>query len=205
MKSGPNSPLFCLFRDRVLGKKTRKPRRRQGGEEQAILGAPVRPLTEQMKEAIEQWAEEACEVEGLELIDVEFATPGRWLVRVYAQRPGNPGPGDGITIDECAQVSRYVEALLDVDEQVPESYLLEVSSPGIERTLRKPKHYKQVIGERVRVVTRQAIGNQYSFEGELVEISDGDVITLKLDGGEAIEVEFDGVKKATTVFDFNSL
>lgn len=169
-------------------------------------------MTEEIKIAIESWGEEAADVVGVELVDVEFSTPGQWLVRVYAQRPGNPGPGQGITIDQCAEVSRYIEAMFDADERVPERYNLEVSSPGIERDLKRVKHYRQVVGATVRVVLRDAIDGRYAFEGELVEVSeDGETIVLsgvQVDAGEdaidRLEVAFSSIKRANTVYDFSS-
>lgn len=166
-------------------------------------------MTQAIKAEIEAWCVEGSEVAGVELFDVELTTPGRWSVCVFCQRAGNPGPGEGITIEECAQVSRYVEALLDADERVPENYLLEVSSPGIERNLKKASHYEQVLGERVRVVVREAIESQYAFEGILKEMTaDGAGIVLEIEGaGDALEQrEFPlaSIKRANTVYDFTS-
>ena len=83
-----------------MSKRKRKSRRRDASSASSSQ-APSKPLTEEIKIAIESWGEEAADVVGVELVDVEFSTPGQWLVRVYAQRPGNPGPGQGITIDQC--------------------------------------------------------------------------------------------------------
>ncbi|MEC9443133.1 MAG: ribosome maturation factor RimP [Myxococcota bacterium] len=194
-----------------MSKRKRNSRRRDASSASASQ-APTTPLTDEIKIAIETWSEEAVDVVGVDLVDVEFSTPGQWLIRVYAQRSGNPGPGQGITIDQCAEVSRYIEAMFDADERVPERYTLEVSSPGIERDLKKLKHYRQVVGATVRVVLRDAIDGRYAFEGELTEVSeDGETIVLsgvQVDAGEdaieRLEVAFASIKRANTVYDFSS-
>lgn len=204
-----------------MSKRKRKSRRRDANSAPSV-SSPSKPLTDEIKIAIESWGEEAADVVGVELVDVEFSTPGQWLVRVYCQRPGNPGPGKGITIEQCAEVSRYIEAMFDADERVPERYNLEVSSPGIERSLKKFKHYKQVVGATVRVVLRDAIDGNYAFEGELVEVSDEDeTIVLAMessqsqkeeqesegagaDAGHRLTLSIAAIKRANTVYDFSS-
>ena len=94
-----------------------------------------KPLTPELREEIRGWAEEAADVHGLYVWDVEFLVQGRWIVRVYVDRPGAE-PGMGINVSQCAEISRYMEALFDADDRVPEVYVMEVSSPGIERPLK---------------------------------------------------------------------
>lgn len=180
-------------------RKSRKRRRDDGASQKSS-----KPLTPEVRQAIETWALEACEVAGVELVDVEFSAQGRWIVRVFAERPGRPGPGEGITVDECAEVSRYVEALVDADERVPESYVLEVSSPGIERPLKKARHYQQVLGATVRVVLREAREGKYALDGVLEGFDDArEVAQLRVDGEEGlVEIALADVKRAKVTYDF---
>ena len=184
-------------------KKSRS-RRRPSSPDPAPQAALIGP---ELKRDIEGWAEEACEAHEMELVDVEIITSGRWIVRVYAQRPGNPGPGAGITIEECVQISRYLEALLDAEESMPEAYALEVSSPGIERPLKRLKHFEQVVGSRARLVLREAVAGSHALQGVVREVrgeddAQGGVIVVELEGGERVEVPLSSVKKAHVVFDF---
>ncbi len=154
---------------------------------------------------IEQWADEACIAHEVELVDVEVSASGRPLLRVFAQRPGNPAPGKGITIDECAQVSRFLEAMLDAEDTMPENYILEVSSPGIERPLKKLNHFEQVKGSKARVVLKKQRHGQNALEGEVLGADlEREVVLLKLEGQEdAEEIGWPEIKKAHVVFDFS--
>jgi ribosome maturation factor RimP len=86
--------------------------------------------------------------EGFELVEVEWLREGSWVLRLYVDRPGA-----GVTIDDCQALSRIVEPVLDVEELIEPAYHLEVSSPGVERPLRKPEHFQRFAGERVHVRT----------------------------------------------------
>ncbi len=177
----------------------KKSRRRQA----TSPAPPVIPMSQELAGSIEQWSEEACEAHGVELVDVEMLTAGRWILRVYAQRPGNPAPGKGITIEECAQVSRFLEAMLDAEERMPENYMLEVSSPGIERPLKKLVHFEQVKGSQARVVLRQAVQGVYAFQGEVLGADmDSEQVLLEVDG-EQMEFKMSMIKKAHVVYDFD--
>jgi ribosome maturation factor RimP len=141
--------------------------------------APSKPLTDSVRARIEGWAEEAADVYGLELFDVEI-TP-QWKIGVFVDKEGGFEPGKGVTIDECAEVSRYVEALLDTDDDVPEKYTIEVSSPGVERKLSKPRHFAKVVGRSVRVVVHVPVDGQNVFEGELIGFDDPE-LTIDVEG-----------------------
>lgn len=183
-------------------KQQQERRKRRGPGAGGNAPVTARVMTQALKDQVERWAEEACEAHDLELIDVEFATAGRWIIRVYAQRPGNPGPGEGITIDECALVSRYLEALCDAEEQMMESYLLEVSSPGIERPLKRGKHYDQVVGSKARLVLREPHEGQSALEG-VVRGYDAERDEVKLErAGAEVAIPLAHIKKANVMYDF---
>jgi len=112
---------------------------------------------------------------GFELVDVEYAADGgRNVLRVYIDRP------DGITVDDCAKVSRQVSAVLDVEDPIPEGYTLEVSSPGLDRPLVKRADFERFAGQDVKVRMREAVSGRRNFKGMLVGV-EGDAIVVNVD------------------------
>lgn len=178
-----------------VGRK-RKGRRRQHQKSTT----PSKPLTPELREEIHGWAEEAAEVHGLYVWDVEFLVQGRWIVRVYVDRPGAE-PGEGINVSQCAEISRYLEALFDADERVPEVYVLEVSSPGIERPLKNAAHLQRVVDHDVELVLREPVKGKNKVVGRLVSHDDG-VLTVEIDE-EIFEIDWDDVARAKLKFDFS--
>ena len=113
---------------------------------------------------------------GYELTDLELRLGGRsGLVCVYIDQD------EGIDIDDCEAVSRQVSAILDVEDPLPGHYTLEVSSPGLDRTLTKPAHFQRFMGEDVRVKLRFPLAGRRNFRGALTSADE-----------ENIEVEVDG-------------
>jgi len=128
--------------------------------------------------------------QGLELIDVERRNEGHGqVVRVLVDREG------GVDLDALSRLSRELSDLLDVGEIVPGSYTLEVSSPGIDRPLRKPEHFVRYLGKKVRIRARAPLNGQRNFLGLLHTVSPGGVI-LRGDGGVESYVEFSNIEKA---------
>lgn len=114
------------------------------------------------------------ERKGFELVDVEFKKEGsNWVLRVYIDKDG------GIDIEECGEVSEELSALLDDRDPIPQAYLLEVSSPGAERPLKKDKDIQQAVGKQIHIRTYEAIDKQKEFEGKLVSF-DGDNLVLEI-------------------------
>ncbi len=110
---------------------------------------------------------------GLEIDNVELAGSGRRTVlRVFIDKDG------GVTIDDCEKVSREIEAQLDVADPIASSYTLEVSSPGLDRPLRKAGDFKKFVGKAARVITQNPIENQTFFIGDIIEAGDNEVILL---------------------------
>lgn len=113
---------------------------------------------------------------GFELADVELRLGGQdGLLRLYIDKDG------GIDVEDCQSVSRQVSAILDVEDPLPGNYTLEVSSPGLDRTLTKPAHFQRFMGEDVRVKLRFPLEGRRNFRG-----------ALKSADEENIEVEVDG-------------
>jgi ribosome maturation factor RimP len=113
---------------------------------------------------------------GYELTDLELKLGGRdGLLRVFIDKEG------GIDIEDCEAVSRQVSAILDVEDPLPGHYTLEVSSPGLDRTLTKPSHFQRFMGEDVRVKLRFPLDGRRNFKGALTS-ADEENIEVVVDG-----------------------
>jgi ribosome maturation factor RimP len=119
--------------------------------------------------------EPAVEAMGFELADVDVHLGRRGVLRLYIDREG------GVTLDDCQRVSEQVGALLDVEDPLPGSYNLEVSSPGFDRRLRTRAHFERFVGERVRIELREALQGRRNFTGQLTGVEGGDAL-LEVDG-----------------------
>ena len=129
------------------------------------------------KEALIRLLTGPVESLGYELVDLDLSRGGRGLLRVYIDLPG------GINVDDCARVSRQLSAFLDVEDPIPGSYTLEVSSPGVDRRLRTIEHFRRFAGHEVKVELKSPKDGCRKLRGELTAIGDDD-ITLDVDGAE---------------------
>ena len=128
------------------------------------------------KEALIKLLEPTIERLGYELTDLELKLGGRdGMLRIYIDKP------EGIDIDDCEAVSRQVSAILDVEDPLPGHYTLEVSSPGMDRTLTKPAHFQRFMGEEIRVKLRFPVDGRRNFRGEL-KSADKEYIEVEVDG-----------------------
>ncbi len=106
--------------------------------------------------------EPVIEAQGMEILEIEYRRESvGWVLRIYLDRD------QGITVEDCAEVSRIAGDLLDVADLIQTSYNLEVSSPGIDRPLRKLEHFQKHIGDIIEVRTSSSIQNRRNFKGEL--------------------------------------
>lgn len=118
-----------------------------------------------------------------ELVDVEFIKEGpNWYLRIYIDKPG------GITIDDCKVISEEVSDLLDAEDPIPQSYFLEVSSPGLERPLKKESDFERFKGELVEIRLFKPIDGKKTYQGELIGLVDNKIVINQDDGG-TIEFE----------------
>jgi ribosome maturation factor RimP len=132
---------------------------------------------------------------GYEVVDVEFVPArGRAVVRVFLDRPG------GVTLDDCARFSRRLGDLLEMNQTLPGAYVIEVSSPGIERRLRTAEHFRRFLGRRARVDAHTPVDGRRHVEGVLRAAAD-DAVTLALDGGGTWTVPLAAVKSAHLIVD----
>jgi|UniRef100_A0A7C4EX62 ribosome maturation factor RimP len=129
------------------------------------------------------------EPEGLELVELEYRPEGgRWMLRVYIDRP------TGVTLADCELVSRQVGALLDIEDPIHHPYVLEVSSPGINRVLRREKDFQSFAGSPVVVKTSVKVNGRRNFSGTLRGVKDSNVL-VETDGG-LVEIGLENIDKA---------
>jgi ribosome maturation factor RimP len=145
-----------------------------------------------LQEQIQNLLDPILESLGLTLWNLEFRKEGpQWLLMIYIDR--EPG---GVSLDDCATVSRDLGTVLDVEEIIPHAYTLEVSSPGLDRALAKPEHYRKSLGKQVRIKTYQVINNQKVFRGKLSGIEDA-VAVLETESGEILRIPLENISKAS--------
>ena len=167
-------------------------------------------------ERVRSIADRVAASSGLEVLDLEFLGGGKArMLRVFLDKPaaGND-PIAGVTHEDCANFSREFGTILDVEDVIPGTYTLEVSSPGMDRKLVKAADFTRFTGSRVKLTTRQPVNNNRHFEGRLESFQEGR-LTLDLSvashksrktmgdaAGTKIEIEFANVEKANLVPEF---
>ena len=126
----------------------------------------------------EEHLQPLVDAHGFELVDVEYVKEvGNWYLRAYIDKPG------GIAVDDCEVISRALSDKLDEEDYIEDSYILEVSSPGLGRPLKKEKDFKRSIGREIEVRTFRAIDKQKEFTGILKEF-DKDSFTIVMEDNE---------------------
>ncbi|MEX2527988.1 MAG: ribosome maturation factor RimP [Gemmatimonadota bacterium] len=156
---------------------------------------------------VERQLEARVEELGLEVVEVEWAgSSNRRIIRVRIDRPDSR-PGQGVSVDDCARVSRALEPWLDEHPAFGEKYVLEVSSPGVERPLVRYRDWVRFIGSRVQVKGTDVLvpGNR-RVEGRLESVSGSPEafrVRLQLDDGGGLELEGHGIASAHLVFDWD--
>lgn len=126
----------------------------------------------------EELLQPLVDAHGFELVDVEYVKEvGNWYLRAYIDKPG------GIAVDDCEVISRALSDKLDEEDYIEDSYILEVSSPGLGRPLKKEKDFKRSIGREIEVRTFRAIDKQKEFTGILKEF-DKDSFTIVMEDNE---------------------
>ena len=131
-----------------------------------------------------------------ELVDVEYVKEGsNWYLRAYIDKPG------GITVDDCEAVSRRLSDLLDEHDFIDDAYILEVSSPGLGRPLKKDKDFARSIGEEIEIKTFRPIDHEREFTGILKEF-DKNRLVVELEDHEIMEFARDNIALVRLAFDF---
>jgi ribosome maturation factor RimP len=165
------------------------------------------------KEKLREIAERVAGSNGLEVVEIEFLGSGKHrMLRVFIDRPGavpSAQHPDGVTHEDCSSFSREFGTIVDVEDAVPgESYVLEVSSPGLDRKLTKPSDFERFRGHRMKLTTREPVNDNRHFEGKLEGFENGkllldlSVARRKMrpkDGAASIEIDLANVEKANLV------
>lgn len=135
---------------------------------------------------------------GMEMVDVEFRFErGRWTLRVFIDKKG------GVTVDDCASVSRDLGDLVEAENIIGHPYVLEVSSPGLNRPLRKESDFIRSIGKLIRLEMSRPINRRKNFTGRLAHVKEG-MVGLLVDDANLVELPIDEIKRARLKYEFNN-
>jgi ribosome maturation factor RimP len=144
---------------------------------------------------VSEWVESIVADSPIELVDVEYVKEAHgWVLRVYLDKPG------GIDLEDCRFVSEVLSDVLDREDPIPGPYSLEVSSPGLERPLKKEADYHRFTGRLVNIRTYSAINGRKNFQGTLLELKDGDVF-VDVDG-QPVAIPLAMISKARLAVEF---
>jgi ribosome maturation factor RimP len=155
-------------------------------------------------------AEPVCAANGYELVDLDYESGnGGWVVRFYIDHaPGHvSGLSGGISFSDCEALSRELGVVLDVEDPVPHAYRLEISSPGVDRPLRKADHFRQHLGETAKIELHHGLDGRRNFKGtvEAVEARDGgEVVVVDVDG-QRFELPVADLSRARLVPDWDAI
>lgn len=105
-----------------------------------------------------------------------------------------------ISLDDCVKISRYLGDVLDAEDPIARAYTLEVSSPGLDRRLRKPRHFSSVVGQTIKVATLDSVGGRKRFRGELLSADEAS-ISLRVDK-ETYDIRIENIEKANLIYRF---
>ncbi|HHU61864.1 MAG: ribosome maturation factor RimP [Bacillota bacterium] len=149
-----------------------------------------------IEELVGKWVEEIVESSEIELVDVEYVKEqSGWILRVFLDKPG------GIDLDDCSRVSEELDEKLDQEDPIPGAYSLEVSSPGLERPLKKASDYQRFAGKLANINTYKGIHGRKRFKGLLKGLDGNDNILLEWEG-ETIKIPLELIAKANLAVDF---
>lgn len=143
-----------------------------------------------VREEVERLVLSILEEEGMELVDIEYKMGrGRGILRLYIDKP------EGVKIEDCEKVSKRIDPILDRSNIIGGHYLLEVSSPGLDRPLKKEEDFKRFMGRLIKVKTFSPIDNQKTFVGTLKDYKEG-VVTLETKEEKIIQISLGNIAKA---------
>lgn len=127
---------------------------------------------------------------GYKLFDVEFKSERGWVLRIIVDKEG------GITVGDCEEISKRISALLDVEDIIPTSYMLEVSSPGLTRELTKPEHYEFFKGRLARFILRQPVEGKREVKGYISDVKEGIVVVREKDSPKEYHLPISFIARA---------
>jgi ribosome maturation factor RimP len=142
-------------------------------------------------------AERVGASEGLEIVEVQLlGGGGARVLRIFIDKPG------GVTHADCETISQNVGTILDIEDVIPGAhYTLEVSSPGVERKLTKPRDFERFVGQKVKVALREPVENQRHYMGTLKSFTEG-ILTLEPAPGRSVQFPLEQVEKASLKFEW---
>ncbi|HEU0120786.1 MAG TPA: ribosome maturation factor RimP [Bryobacteraceae bacterium] len=154
-------------------------------------------MRQELMDKIWAIADRVARAGDIEIVDIEFLGGGKHRVlRVYVDKAG------GVTHSDCQAVSLGLEEVLDAEDLIPGAeYTLEVSSPGVERKLTRPRDFEQSVGKKVKVVVREPVANATTWIGTLQAFSEG-VLTVESSEGKTAQIPLEKVKKANLKFEW---
>ncbi len=157
-------------------------------------------LSQIYREKIKEIVAPVIESEDMELVDVEcLKMKSRWLVRIYMDKE------DGITLDDCSEISNQVSDLLDIHEILPDTYILEVSSPGLDRPLAREKDFIKYRGHNIKVKLKNKLDGEKIIRGNLLDFNDvnGKKILIIDTKEKTYSIPRETIIKATLEYDFS--
>ena len=167
------------------------------GQDESTMGPS--PLDAGAIGEVETLVSESLLEVGYELLLLELKRArGKWIMRVYMDHP------DGVTLDDCAKASNHLSSVLDAKDPIPGPYVLEVSSPGLNRPLKRPEHFRRYLGSNVQVQTLELFSGRRHFTGILKSCEDSEqdvMLTLIVDDKE-YTIGLSQVEKANLVYHF---
>jgi ribosome maturation factor RimP len=157
------------------------------------MSKPAELIKKEVRHLIEPIIDEM----GFELVDIEYLSEyGRWILRIYVDDEG------GINLDGCARVSNEIGDLIEMQDIVPHKYVLEVSSPGLNRPLVREKDFDRAVGKKVKVRMVAPVGERRNFAGYLKAFEEG-TLYLEIES-QLVSLPRRDVKKANLVYEFES-
>jgi len=157
----------------------------------------MEPKSQSIVKQVESLVEPILEEMGYELVDVEYVSSyGRWILRLFIDKE------EGVTIGDCTRISEELGDLIDVKEFIRHEYNLEVSSPGLDRPLRKEKDLYRALGKRVKLRMATPLEGRRNFTGVLLRYGDG-ILHIEVDGHE-VALSWRDVAKANLIYEFKS-
>ena len=149
----------------------------------------------QIRRQVEELSESLVVAEGMELVDLEYRREGpRWMLRLFIDKEG------GVTIDDCARISQELGDLLDVKDIIPQAYVLEVSSPGLNRRVRKKEDFARFVGHKVQVWLVTPQDGRRKIVGDLIGVEGEEVVVAAVEGRFSVALK--DIAKANLIYEF---
>ena len=149
----------------------------------------------QIRRQVEELSESLVVAEGMELVDLEYRREGpRWMLRLFIDKEG------GVTVDDCARISRELGDLLDVKDIIPQTYVLEVSSPGLNRRVRKKEDFSRFAGQKVQLWLAAPRDGRRKIVGELIGVEGEEVVVAAIEGRFSVALK--DIDKANLIYEF---